>query len=277
MPDVRLKVYHPNEAVAASLRARLRGAIVETCDQFPTSRTADCDALLVAGPYDIDGVAQFLKLKVPVALVARAGEGGIEQLYAAARASEVPIAIVNPDRFLPSRQLIRQQIGNTLGEVGLLRLHRWESSHENSLLLDLDTATWLMGREPNRVYAIAGGDRYVQVHLGFPPHGMALIDCCCRLLAGDGYQSLHVIAASGAAYADDHQNMQLLYRGGQPRAVRTEERARQLAAIAQDFMDGLRSGRDWSAGEAEWRRVFATAAAVRQSLAARRAVALENH
>ena len=35
--------------------------------------------------------------------------------------------VINPDRFLPSRQLIRQQIeAGKLGEVGLIRIHRWE-------------------------------------------------------------------------------------------------------------------------------------------------------
>jgi predicted dehydrogenase len=206
----------------------------------------------------------------------------IEALYAAARASGVQLAVVNPDRYLPSRRLIREQLGGPLGEPGLIRLHRWEPAKPEQpaglpepLLRDLDTTLWLMRRRPDRVYAIGQGTdgRYVQVHLGFPGGGMALLDYDGRLPAGDGYQSLHVIASTGAAYADDHQNTQLLYRGGHPQAVRTEERVGQLAALAQEFIDGLRAGRDLST-EAEWRAVSVVAGAVRRSLAAGTAVAL---
>jgi hypothetical protein len=103
---------------------------------------------------------------------------------------------------------------------------------------------------------------------------MALLDFTDRLPPGDGYRSLSVIAFNGAAYADDHQNMQLVYRGGSPQAVRTEERAGQLAAIAQDFVDGLRTGRDLTtASETAWRDVFVVADAVGQSITCGQAVA----
>ena len=82
-----------------------------------------------------------------------------------------------------------------------------------------------------------------------------------------------MIAASGAAYADDHQNAQLLYRGGNAQAIRTDERAGQLAALAQEFVNALNEGRDFSANA--WKDVFAVAEAVVKSLASGRAVALE--
>jgi predicted dehydrogenase len=104
---------------------------------------------------------------------------------------------------------------------------------------------------------------------------MALIDYDGRLPDGDGYQSLSVIAATGGAYADDHQNTQLVYNGGQPRGVRTEERTRQLAAMAQAFVDGVQSGRDFATGIEDWRRVFLVVDAIHQSLQLGRAVALE--
>ncbi len=90
---------------------------------------------------------------------------------------------------------------------------------------------------------------------------------------GDGYSSLSVIAASGAAYADDHQNMQLHYQGGPPQAVRTDERAAQFAAIAQEFVNALRDSRAVAASD--WKAVFAVANAVSKALASGRAVALE--
>jgi predicted dehydrogenase len=210
----------------------------------------------------------------------------IESLSRAARAAGVQFAVVNPDRYLPSRQLIRQQLGNAIGEPGLIRLHHWlpagsapdAAGLPDPLLRDLDVTLWLAGRRPEHVYAVERrvDGRYVQVHLGFPGGAMALLDFTDRLPGGDGYQSLSVIASSGAAYADDHQNVQLLYRGGHPQAVRTGEQAGQLAAIAREFVDALRAGRDlMTANAATWKDVFTVADAVRQSLASGRAVALE--
>jgi hypothetical protein len=112
----------------------------------------------------------------------------------------------------------------------------------------------------------------VQVHLGFPGGGMALLDFDGRLPPGDGYRSLSVIAFAGAAYADDHTNMQLVYRGGHPQAVRTEEHAGQLAELAQEFVDALRDGRNLTT---IWRDVFAVADAVSRSIASGQAVTLE--
>jgi predicted dehydrogenase len=208
----------------------------------------------------------------------------IEGLANEARRAGVSCAVVNPDRYLPSRQLIRKQLSGPLGEAGLVRSHRWEpgASFEvadvpEPLLRDLDIALWLAGR-PNRVFAVEQkGDagRYVQVHLGFPSGGMALLDFDSRLPAGDSYHALSVIARSGAAYADDHQNAQLLYRGGNAQAIRTEERAVRLAALAQDFANALKEGRDLAASA--WKDVFSVADAVQRSLASGNAVAGEAH
>ena len=48
----------------------------------------------------------------------------------------------------------------------------------------------------------------------FPEGGMALIDCSRALQPScDPYFSLTVIGSTGAAYADDHHNTNLLYKG----------------------------------------------------------------
>lgn len=286
MRKLRLAVCLPNAADVAVIAMRLHGATVEPCGDPAGLRgpPEGCDAVMLAGAGQ--QVKQLLAAGIHVLLVADPcpPDEAIEALYAAARASEVQLAVVNPDRHLPSRQLIRKQVGGPLGEPGLIRLHRWEPAKPDPpgglpdpLLRDLDVTLWLAGRRPDRVFAVGQvvDGRYVQVHLGFPGGGMALLDYDGRLPAGDGYQSLHVIASTGAAYADDYQNTQLLYRGGCPQAVRTEERAGQLAAIAQDFIDGLRTGRDPST-EADWRSVSVVADAVRRSLASGNAVAVED-
>ena len=130
---------------------------------------------------------------------------------AGAEAREI---VINPDRFLPSRQLIRQQFDTgKLGEVGLIRVHRWEprgsASADDvhglpaSLLRDLDVVLWLIGHSPDAVYAVEQTDsnpsnsrgRFLQVHLGFPSGAMALLDFADRLPPGEGYQSLSLIGS----------------------------------------------------------------------------------
>jgi predicted dehydrogenase len=104
---------------------------------------------------------------------------------------------------------------------------------------------------------------------------MAVIDDADLLPAGDGYQSLSLIGSSGATYADDHQNVQLVYRGGHPRAVRTDESEGHLLALAQSFVRALSEGADLSASVSSWRAVIAVAQAARQSVASQQAIALE--
>ena len=73
----------------------------------------------------------------------------------------------------------------------------------------------------------------------------------------------HVIGSAGAAYADDQQNMQLLYKGGQARGV-----------MAQEI---LASGHDVAGMITDWDGVLHVAAAVLLSLQSRQAVSLEGH
>lgn len=185
----------------------------------------------------------------------------------------------NPDRFLPSRQLIRQQLDSgKLGEVGLVRVHRWEPNvpHEinglpTGLLRDLDLVLWLVGKFPDSIHAVsrlksnAAGSRLIQVHLGFPGGAMALIDYSNQLPEGDGYQSLSVIGSTGAAYADDHQNTQLVFRGGRPQAVRAEETGRRHTTAVQERIESLQAGRDVPSAVADWQRVVELANTVARS------------
>jgi predicted dehydrogenase len=204
-------------------------------------------------------------------------------LSRAARRGGGHLAVVNPDHYLPSRQLIRKLLdAGKLGEAALVRIHRWEPATAGAglapLLRDLELAVWLIGKFPDLVYAVEhvldDGDSHplVQVHLGFPGGAMALIDFTTRLPPGDGYSSLSAIGSAGAAYHDDHHNVQIVYRGGSPRALRTPEGDNLLAALLQDFIDALAEGRDLSAGVAAWQRAELIAGAVMLSLRSHRAV-----
>jgi predicted dehydrogenase len=172
----------------------------------------------------------------------------------------------NPDRLLPSRRLIRQQLeAGRLGEPGLVRSHHWTSDGGDpfdAIRHDVDVAIWLIGRAPNVVYAIARAGS-CQLHLGFPGGPMALIERATDLPAGDGYRSLSVIGSCGAAYADDHQNVQLLYRGGPARAVLVPETSRMPSAVVDGAPDDNRE------------RAALVVEAARESAAAGRAVTLE--
>jgi predicted dehydrogenase len=194
------------------------------------------------------------------------------------RSDRARLALINPDRFLPSRRLIRQQVdAGKLGEPGFVRSHRWSGALDDPFAAverDLDVAIWLIGRAPDVVYGVAG-DGSCQLHLGFPGGPMALIDVATTLPPGDGYRSLSLIGSCGAAYADDHQNVQVLFRGGPARAVPVPEAGRQQAAAVQDLLLAIREQRDLAGTAAEWLRVVAVAEAARRSAASGRAVALE--
>src|SRR4051812_4740727 len=119
MEEIRLAVYHPDSAACAGIAARLHGATV-------VSENTDASAAMLCGvgpsPEDL------LRLGIHVLLVAEPclPPLSVEVLLGSARRAGVRCAVVNPDRYLPSRQLIRKQLGGPLGKVGLIRSHRWQ-------------------------------------------------------------------------------------------------------------------------------------------------------
>lgn len=185
----------------------------------------------------------------------------------------------NPERLLPSRKLIKREIeAGKLGEPGLIRIHHWESiaqavyadEHElpAAALQQIDLTLWLMEKSPTVVYAVEreteaknNQGKYLQIHLGFPGNAMALLVYSNLLPASAPYRSLHVIGSAGAAYADDQQNMQLLYQRGQVRGLLAEEQTPKEQGTVEVTQD--------------WKPARAVAEAVKQSLRSRQAVSLE--
>ena len=92
---------------------------------------------------------------------------------------------------------------------------------------------------PDSVWSLqsAVNDDYIQFHLGFTNGGMAMIDLAASLPSGGDYYSLTMIGEKGAAYADDHHNMNLLYSGGQPSAIRSNQGHAELVHQLQEFVD----------------------------------------
>ncbi len=296
---IRLAV-NGDEALWRAVASRLHGASIAGCfgagGNFLTADSHDAVFFVDSAPVDISVIERTLAHGKHV-LIAAGPWLTVERLgllTTAASQAKVHIEIVNPDHFLPSRQLIRQQLdAGKLGEPGLIRIHRWEATAENvskesktlpsPLVCDLELATWLTGSLPNSIYATqttppaesARLGRIIQVHLGFPNGAMALIDYSNALPSGDGYQSLSVIGSAGAVYADDHQNVQLVFRGDHPQAVRTGEGIRLWVQLTQEFVDAVKDDRDLSTTATQWHQALAVMQAVEQSLESRQSIAME--
>ena len=212
----------------------------------------------------------------------------VERISGACRAADVRMMTGLSDRFIPGIQAVKNSVDSgSLGEPGLLRIHRWEAGDAKPsgllpqhLIPDIDLATWIFGCLPTLIYAVSRGAAgsapavtdYLQLHLGFPGGGMALIDVSTSMPDGDGYYLLSMIGSTGAAYADDHHNMQLLYGGGRPSALKTGQGCSHLTAQLQEFASAIADGREPAANGADWQNAIQVANAVATSLSTGRAV-----
>ena len=258
---LRLAVIDDDTIRRQAIAPQLRGAVVVSDGRQP----CDAVAYLSAPAGGLGEVEQTLAGGAHVLLSTNIGMpwDAARTLTQRAEASPGRLTWGNPDRYLPSRQLIRQQLdAGKLGPPGLIRIHRW--SPLDLLLCDLDLVQWYFGKPANLVYAFENAG-CTQAHLGFAGGGMALIDAARGLPAGDRYYSLSLIGASGAAHADDHANTQLLYQGGAPRALRVDEGVTSWTALLQAFVDSLRNDAP-AQSTADWHAVWNTAAAVAQAL-----------
>ncbi len=185
--------------------------------------------------------------------------------------------VATPQRFSAELQAVKRSCeAGELGELALLRAHHWlpgpvdAATRQATLLGAVDVALWLFGAVPQTVYGLqqeAGGG--LQVHLGFSGNGMALMDFAWDLPAGGDYESLHVIGDRGAAYADDHHNVSLLYGGEEPRALRVDTVEAARVGLLQALVG---QGKDL-ATLSDIRTAHDVCAAVEQSIAAKQAVA----
>ena len=91
----------------------------------------------------------------------------------------------------------------------------------------------------------------MQIHLGYASGAMAICGIATGLPLGDGYYSLALIGSLGAAYADDHHNIHLVYRGGRPQAALTDLRASAVRAQLDEFARAIGEERDPSVSGAD--------------------------
>ena len=177
---------------------RLRGARVEVVDDVTkvpaTALPGDGAAVAFVGAIAVDEatIARLLSDRKHVLL---AGEpclssDALRRLAEAAHWNGVQLAVVNADRYLPSRRTIKQQIPTVIGNVGLVRVHRWQPREAKpianslglpgtpglpgALIRDLELVLWLTDKTPDMVFALERlavpgktTGQYLQVHLGF--------------------------------------------------------------------------------------------------------------
>ncbi len=189
--------------------------------------------------------------------------------------------------YLPSVQTIREQLqSKKLGEPGLIRIHHWLNDPALTAwqlaAQQLEVACSLVDQPPTVLFAQTrvGTEKhsstaaYVQLHLGFADDRMAIIDCNSGLPQGDDYYALSVIASTGAAYADDHHDMQLVFGGGHPQARRTAQGDRERLATLQEFIDALSTPRSPRCGQSQWQQVQRLIGAAERSLSTGQSVSL---
>ena len=206
-----------------------------------------------------------------------------EDVINACRSANVRLMVSHSLRFMPSQQEVKAALTDgKLGEPGLLRMHRWTESTDQSdadgimmgqTVDGIDLAIWLFDGMPTEVYAVSRPS-YVQVHLGCAGGGMALIDDARTLPSGGEYFSLSLIGSTGAAYADDHHNRNLLFRGGDPSAIETDQGLLHLTAQLQEFAAAIEEQREPAANGADSQAALQVAEAAVASLQSRQALRL---
>ncbi len=214
----------------------------------------------------------------------------LDSLEDVCQSNGVRLMIGQPLRLLPAIAAVKQSLDSgKLGEPGLLRIHCWtavgkssqnESISASTMLPEIDLANWFFGRPPTSLFAVGresttgAGHDIVQLHMGFEAGGMTVVDGVNGLSGPDDYYSVSLIGSTGAAYADDHHNMQLQFGPNGTRALKTAQGRSQLLAQLQEFVDCLRDERDSKHSLADARLAAQVANAAAESMSSGRAARL---
>ena len=271
----RLEVAADIEARAAGDLARAAEARAHVGDlaSLLESNAADVQAVIVNTPNDSHAdialaaiaAGRHVLVEKPLALSADAAD----EVRRRANEAGVRLMVAHTLRFMPANvQVHRALAAGELGKPGMLRSHRWlrrfpgppggwkhDPARSGGLCIheavhEIDQALWLIGERPTHVHALEAPD-LLQIHLGFASGAMAICGVATGLPLGSGYYTLSLIGSLGAAYADDHHNMHLVYRGGRPQAFVSDQRAIAARAQLDEFASAIRDGRDPSVSGAD--------------------------
>ena len=287
---------------ASLLDAPIRAA---TLDELLSGHADEFDAVVIhstsrlhAEQVEQAAVAgKHVLVETPLALTTERADSVIE----ACRSAGVCLMAGQALRFLPSVQAVHASLhAGQLGAAGLLRIHNWKPLHmansppaasgtdpaepslSREVVREIDLANWCFQELPTHVYAIgrrqkqtdAESPDYVQLHLGFPEGGMAIVDYSATLPQGANYFSLSLIGSDGAAYVDDHHDTHLLYRGGAPEGLTTGRGTGHFIDQLQEFVSAVTQGREPSVTGADGRTAVLVAEAAAESISSGRAAKL---
>ncbi len=273
---------HCQLAVAVDIDPQAAGSVaraansmrhVGNLESLLASGSADVDAVIVNTPNDSHAdialaaiaAGRHVLVEKPLALSADAAA----EVRRQANRADVRLMVAHTLRFMPGNvQVHRALVAGELGQPGMLRSHRWlrrfpgppggwkhDPARSGGLCLheavhEIDQALWLIDERPTHVHALAAPE-LLQIHLGYASGAMAICGIATGLPLGDGYYSLALIGSLGAAYADDHHNVHLVYRGGRPQAALTDLRASAVRAQFDEFAQAITEGRDPSVSGAD--------------------------
>ena len=260
-------VVDPNVKRAKAVASQLRAAyLTNSLEQLLNNCASEFDAILIASDSEqrTSLVEDAARAGKHVFILPLPGEvrADMDRMIRACETAGVCLMVGHASRFLPSSRAIKQSLDDgKLGQPGLLRIHHWSPAPPPKSLLpydpmkklsdEIDLALWLFGGLPNSIYAAGRSHSgtttksfdYMQIHLGFPNGGMALIDFAKSIPGKVGYRSLTLIGSTGAAYADDHHNSHLHFGGKQAAALFQDEGVGYLADQLEEFAAAIRQGR----------------------------------
>ncbi len=290
------------EEVASRLKRGQITAVADGDTRAATATGIALDVSVVAGSLDelienhwdaLDAVVIRSSVETHASLVKKVAEAGkhvmvdsplgLSALEASAAAEAcskagVRLMVGNPSRHTPKEQIIKQSLSDgRLGAPGVLRLHRWEHTKNTdragilqTIVNDIDLCHWIFEAIATEVYCVGrriGGlaldqPDFIQIHLGFPDGGMALIDYAATLPLGAGYSSVSLIGSTGGVYGDDAHNTTLAYQGGHPSAIGMGYGNVHVLGLLQEFIDAIEDGRepDNSGGDGKYAILVAEAA-----------------
>src|SRR5580693_7736271 len=123
---IRLLIATTEESRWKVAAARLKGVALDVSRSGEANEAYDAVVFPGPQPLETNAVEWALRARKHVLCAAEPTWPRAEWdlLWEAARQGGVQLAVVNPERHRPSRQLIKQLLPEKLGQVGLIRMHR---------------------------------------------------------------------------------------------------------------------------------------------------------